>query len=162
MTRQPMTSGVSHLPALTDQERFSLELRWYEGRMLPYIDWLLDFAERNRDDILSAAGAEADARALLAETKRRITQVGSLHLVAELRDQRREIENALWYGGEHGEHDRATIQLQWCARHAEAWRRWRIQEYLFVADRCEHLVIEVLAAPVFRVEGTRACRASRL
>lgn len=136
---------MTSLPAPDDQELFSLELRWYEGRMLRYVEWLLDFAERNREEILSAAGPEPDPRALLAETKRRITQLGSVHLPGELSDQRREMENELWYQGERGVHDRAAIQLQWCTRHAAAWRRWRIHEYLFVADRCEHLIAGALA-----------------
>lgn len=137
---------MPHAFTPTPQELVSLELRWYEGRMLPYVDWLLAFTRRHRREIRRAAGRNADPAALFAETRRQIVRRGSLQLAAEMNDQRREIENELWYRGERGEHDHATIKLEWCARHAAAWRRWRIHEYLFVADRCRSLIVEVLEA----------------
>ena len=41
---------------LTEDELRVLELRWYEGRMLPFADWLFAFVDRNRDEILRLAG----------------------------------------------------------------------------------------------------------
>jgi len=129
---------------LTEAERFALELRWYEGRMLPYAEWLTAFVERHRDEILLAAGGANEPAALLTATKRLIAEFGSIHLAGELKDQKREIENELWYRGEKGECDRAGIQQDWTARHAAAWRRWRTQEYLFVADRCARQIVALL------------------
>ena len=133
---------------LTEAERFALELRWYKGHMLPYAEWLMAFVERHRDEILLGAGGADDPAALLDATRRLIAQRGSIDMVAEVKDQRREIENELWYRGEKGEHNRAGIQQDWTMRHAAAWRRWRIQEYLFIADRCASEVVALLQAPV--------------
>jgi len=141
---------------LTEAERFALELRWYEGRMLRYAEWLTAFADRHREEILMAAGAAADSAVLLAATKRLIAECGSMHLAGELKDQRREIENELWYRGERGEHDRAGIQQDWTARHAAAWRRWRIQEYLFIADRCACQVVALLQSPTISSAESKA------
>ena len=133
---------------LTEAERFALELRWYEGRMLPYADWLTAFVERYHEEIRREAAGADEAAALLAATKRLIAQRGSIHMVGELKDQKREIENELWYRGEKGKCDRAGILLEWTARHAAAWRRWRIQEYLFVTDRCANQVVALLRTSV--------------
>ena len=131
---------------LTEDELRVLELRWYEGRMLPFADWLFAFVDRNRDEILRLAGGEADPDALLATTRLLIVRRGSVHLAAELTEQMHEIENELWYRGEKGEHDRTGIKLDWTTRHAAAWRRWRIREYLFVADCCASRVVARLVA----------------
>src|SRR6267154_6384666 len=85
--------------SLTEAERFGLELRWYEGRMLLYAEWLIAFVAQHRDEIVLATAAN-DPTALLAATKCLIAQRGSIHLAGELKDQRREIENELWYRGE--------------------------------------------------------------
>jgi hypothetical protein len=131
---------------LNDAERFALELRWYQGHMLPYAEWLTAFVERHRDEILRATNGSGEPTALLVATKRLIAQCGSIHLAGELQAQKREIENELWFRGEKGEYNRAGIQLEWAARHAPAWRRWRIQEYLFVADRYSSQVVALLRA----------------
>ena len=68
-------------------------------------------------------------------------------MAGELKDQKREIENELWYRGEEGNGNRSGIQLEWTARHAAEWRRWRIKEYLFVADRCACEIAALLRAP---------------
>lgn len=129
---------------LSEPERLALELRWYEGRMLPYAEWVLAFVERHRAELLAAANGSGDPGVLLAATKALIIERGSVHMAAELKDQMREIENELWYRGEKGEYDRAGIQADWTTRYAVAWRRWRIREYLFVTDRCAGRVVRVL------------------
>jgi hypothetical protein len=47
-----------------------------------------------------------------------------------------EIHNEIWYRGQAGYYDRDGIQQEWTICHAHAWRRWRLKEYCFVADRC--------------------------
>jgi len=133
--------------ALSESEHFALELRWYEGRMLPYAEWVGDFVARHRDEILGLAGGSDDPAALLTAAKRLIQQRGSLHMAQELQDQKREIQNELWYRGEKGEFDRRGIQQAWTAQHAAAWRRWRIKEYLFVANRCAGQIVAILQSP---------------
>src|SRR5882757_2937277 len=140
------STSLWYLDSLTDAERFGLELRWYEGRMLLYVEWLISFVVEHREEIVSAVLVN-DTAALLAATKQLVAQRGSIHLAAELKDQRQEIENELWYRGEKGESCRRGISLDWTARHAAAWRRWRVQEYLFVADRCAGEVAMLLRAP---------------
>jgi hypothetical protein len=131
---------------LTEAELNALELRWYEGRMLRYAEWLGAFVQRHRAEILLAAHGSREPAALLAATKRVIAGRGSVHMAGELTDQRGEIENELWYRGERGDHDRRRIQLEWTAKHAAAWRRWRIKEYFFVTDRSGDLVVAHLLA----------------
>lgn len=127
---QPIAAGP-----LTEDEQRALELRWDEGRLLQFADWLFAFVDGHREEILLLAGTPRDPVTLLAATKQLIARQGSLHMAAEMKDQRREIENEIRSRGEKGEHDRAGIQQEWTARHAAAWRRWRIREYLFVVDR---------------------------
>jgi hypothetical protein len=137
----------THFESPDEKEMFALELRWYEGRMLPYSDWLMAFVDRHREEILRVAKAPRDPAALLAATKQLIVQRGSIHMGSELKDQKHEIQNELWYRGEKGEYDRVRIEQQWTAAHAAAWRSWRIKEYLFVADRCADRVVALLLHP---------------
>ncbi len=137
----------SDFKALTEGEQFALELRWYQERMLPYVDWLMALVERRRDEILALANGSREPAALLAATKSLIADCGTVHMAAELKDQMQEIERELWYRGEKGEHNRAGIKQEWTARHAASWRRWRVQEYLFVADRCAPRIVAVLQTP---------------
>ena len=142
----------ANFDSLDENELFALELLWYEGRMLPHSEWLMAFMDRHREEILRMAGAQRDPRALLAATKQLIVQRGSIDMGSELKDQKQEIQNELWYRGEKGEHDRVRIEQQWTAEHAAAWRRWRIKEYLFVADRC----VERIAAELLHTFESRA------
>lgn len=143
-------------PPPAEAELFALELRWYEGRMLPYAEWLDHFVQRHRTEILARAGTANTPESLVEATKQLIVDRGSMHLAGELKDQLREIENELWYRGEKGEHDRAQIQLEWTACHADAWRRWRIREYLFVADRCAGRIVARLTTPWSAPTGSHA------
>jgi hypothetical protein len=142
------------LEILSDTELFALELRWYEGRMLLYAEWLFAFVDRHRADISLLATGSREPVALVAATKRLIIQRGSLRMAAEMEDQIREIENELWYRGEKGEHDRAGIEAAWTLAHARAWRRWRICEYLFVVDRCASRIVGILESPAVDPTGS--------
>jgi hypothetical protein len=137
----------AEMEPLTDEERSALELRWYEGRMLPFSEWLLAFVDRHREEILRMAAERTDPENLLAAVNELIIRRGSMHMAKEMEDQKKEIENELWYRGEKGPCDRAGVQLEWTSRHAAAWRRWRIREYLFVVDRCAGLVVARLLEP---------------
>lgn len=132
---------------LTAEEHQALELRWYEGRMLPYMEWIHAFAEKHRAEILRIAGPGASPEQLVAAVKQLIVQRGSMHMAAELKDQMREMEKELWYSGEKDERARSEIKQRWTVRHAAAWRRWRLQEYLFVVGLCRDQLTAQLQGP---------------
>lgn len=111
---------------------------------MPYVDWIMDFVTKHRSEILALAGDDASPKILLETTKQIIADQGSIHLPAELKDQLTEIQNALWYAGEKGDHDRAQIAQDWTILHAAAWRRWRICEYHFVANRIADRIVDRL------------------
>jgi hypothetical protein len=141
------TGSPADFRALSEREQFALELRWYQEGMLPYVDWIMEFVERRRDEILESAQGAHEPDVWLAVTKRLIAERGTMHMAAEMKDQMKEIERELWLRGEKGEHDRAGIKLEWTKLHGAAWRRWRVQEYLFVADRCADRIVAVLETP---------------
>ena len=132
---------------LSADEQQALEIRWYEGRMLPYVEWIHAFAEKHRAEILRIAGPGPSPDQLVAAVKQLIAQRGSMHMAAELKDQMREMETELWDSGEKDEHARAEIKQSWTVRHAAAWRRWRIQEYLFVVGLCREQLAAQLQGP---------------
>ena len=121
----PVNRKPDAIEPLTPEEQQALEIRWYEGRMLPYVEWILEFAGKHREEILRTAGPGASADQLVAVVKDLIVQRGTMHLAAELKDQMREMEKELWYSGEQDPRARAEIKQQWTTRHAAAWRRWR-------------------------------------
>lgn len=129
---------------LPDEELLALEQRWFEGKLLERIDRLMLFVENHRNEILSHAAAHRDVGALTEAVKTLILHKGSVHMPSELRDQMREIQAELWYRGERGETDHSRIKQEWTDRHASNWRRWRIKEYLFVADHCAAEIAERL------------------
>lgn len=142
MNRKP-----DEIESLTPEEQQALEIRWYEGKMLPYVEWIHEFAEKHRAEILRLAGPGATPDQLVATVKGLIAQRGTMHLAAELKDQMREMEKELWYRGELDPRARAEIKQQWTERHAAAWRRWRIQEYLFVVGLCREELAAQLRVP---------------
>lgn len=123
-----------------DRERLALEKRWYEGRLLTHVDKLLIFTEAHRVEILSTAKGKTDPQSLLEATKAVIQSRGSVHMPSELQDQMQEMNREVWYQGEKGQQDTHRIKREWTDRHAANWRRWRISEYLFVADHCAELI----------------------
>lgn len=135
------------IESLTPEEQQALEIRWYEGKMLPYVEWIHDFAAKHRQEILRLAGPGATAEQLVVAVKELIAQRGTMHLAAELKDQMREMEKELWYRGELDSRARAEIKQQWTVRHAAAWRRWRIKEYLFVVGLCRDELAAQLQNP---------------
>jgi hypothetical protein len=131
------TDGEGDVPELLqEEERRVLELRWTQGRLQAHVERLLAFAERRRDEILAAVGSDLDPAALVRATKWLVVRQESVHAPSEMRDQVREIHDEIWIRGERGDYDRERIKHEWTSKHAAAWRRWRVKEYIFVADRC--------------------------
>lgn len=122
--------------AANDAERKTLELSWAEGRLQRHIELILAFLDRQHEDILRLTGSSPEPAELLRTTKRMIVQAGTVHPQSEMQDQIRAIHDEIWYRGEKGDYDRERITQDWTLQHAQAWRRWRIKEYLFVSDRC--------------------------
>ena len=129
----------------TAEELRVLESRWNEGALASRVDCLLFFADRHGDEIQRRVGNVSDETALIRAVQELIIESGSLHVPAEVRDEVKEISNEIWYRGERGEYDRDRIQEEWTLRHAPAWRRWRVKEYPFVAERSGPLIAARLA-----------------
>jgi hypothetical protein len=123
-----------------------LRRSWEAGDLLRYVAPVLDFVVRHRAEILVLTSGATDPAALLASTKRFIMRSRIVHFCFEMKDQQREISREIWYCGERGDYDRARIEQDWTARYAADWRRWRIKEYLFVAERCETEIVALLRA----------------
>ncbi|MEO6246262.1 MAG: hypothetical protein ABIQ12_12585 [Opitutaceae bacterium] len=144
---------TSDLLPLSDAQRSALEVRWYDGKMLRYVDLLTSFAARHRAEILRESGDARDSAALCEATQRYILHVGSVHMPSELTDQKIEMENECWYRGQEGRHDRADIMITWAHCHGRPWREWRLREYLFVVDRCAEKIVAELLPPAASAEG---------
>ena len=147
----PMNSADdSHpheLPPLDDKERAQMEVYWYEGKMLPFIDLLVGFVVGRRDEILLEARGSTDSAALREAIKRLVYRRGSVHMASENRDQKAEMEKECWYRGQRGAHDRSGVKVEWVDNYGKAWRRWRVREYLFVIDRSEDRLVAHLVVP---------------
>ncbi len=96
---------------------------------------LLEFVSRHRDEIRAIANKNRIHNANIEATKQLIQHRGSIHLPSEMADQIKEINNEIWYRGEHGDYDRAKIQEEWAMRYASMWRNFRIKEILFVVEQ---------------------------
>jgi hypothetical protein len=108
---------------------------WRQGKLASHASQLKDFAVQQRDAIRTQVGSLTVGTALLTALKLRVVELGTVHHPTEMRDQTGEIHKHLWYQGQKGEHDRHRVVQDWTTAHAGNWRRWRIEEYLFVIDR---------------------------
>lgn len=135
-----------YLPA-NDAERRTLEKSWEHGDLHAHAVRLVEFIDRHRLAILALAGADAAAAVKLQTIKRQIVSLESVCSLSEMHDQTRAIQDEIWYRGERGEYDRRNIAHEWASRHAAAWRRWRLKEYLFVVDQCAEAMISHLEIP---------------
>ena len=135
------------LPLLTEKERAQMECYWYEGKMLPFIDLLVDFVGAHRPEIFREARGSIDPAALRGAIKRIVYHLGSVHTASENRDQKTEMEKECWYRGQRGAHDRSDVMVEWVHNYGRDWRRWRVREYLFVIDRIEERLVLQLLAP---------------
>ncbi len=126
-----------------EAEEAALEREWAGEKLTRLRGPLLAFVERHRDEILRRAQGNGMA-ALLQVTLQLMRELRTIDLHAENRDQLHEIEKEVWYRGEEGNHDVKAIQADWARRYGPGWRRWRMLQYLFVADRIAPDVIRRL------------------
>ena len=96
---------------------------------------LIEFVSRHREEIKAMAGKNRIHNANIEATKQLIQHRGSIHLPSEMADQIKEINNEIWYRGEHGDYNRSKIQEEWAMRYASMWRNFRIKEILFVVEK---------------------------
>lgn len=134
---------ADYAPA-NDAELRTLQEDWADGELLTHAVRLVEFIDRHRADILALAGPGADAAVKVQTIKRQIIRLESVCTLSEMLDQRRAIHDEIWFRGERGEYDRHHIVHDWTSRHAAAWRRWRLKEYLFVVDRCAESMLSHL------------------
>lgn len=136
---------AEHLPS--EVELGVLTERWEQGQLMPRIEPLLSFAVHHREEILRRLGRKKDHASLIPVIQGMILETGSVHLASELKDQIREIRSEIWYQGEKGPHEPKRIQEAWTQNHAQAWRTWRLKEYLFVTERSAELLAARLKHP---------------
>ena len=96
---------------------------------------LIEFVTRHREEIKAMADKNQIYNANIEATKQLIQHRGSIHLPSEMADQIKEINNEIWYRGEHGDYNRSKIQEEWAMRYASMWRNFRIKEILFVVEQ---------------------------
>lgn len=130
-----MSSHVnpSELEIANEAEEEALEREWAEGKLARLREPLLAFVDRHRSELLRRAQGN-DLAALLHVTLQLIRELRTVDLRSENRDQLHEIEKEVWYRGEEGNHEVRAIQADWARRYGPGWRRWRMLQYLFVAD----------------------------
>jgi hypothetical protein len=97
---------------------------------------LLDFVARHKEEIRAIAARDmVSGDGVVDATKQLVQHRGSIHLPSEMADQIKEINNEIWYRGEHGDYNRSKIQEEWAMRYASMWRNFRIKEILYVCDQ---------------------------
>ncbi len=138
-------SNAMRYEVANDAELAALEKEWRDGTLSAMREPLLAFVARYRERILRRA-ASRDAAALLQATTNMIREARVIDLASENRDQKKEISKEVWIQGEKGNYDRTSIELDWTSRWAGDWRRWRILEYVYLAERIAPEVIRTLLA----------------
>ena len=119
-----------------NEELKIIEGLYKAGQLNSICAHLLEFVSRHRDEIKAIASRNHRAdNTIVDATKQLIQHRGSIHLPSEMADQIKEINNEIWYRGEHGDYDRAKIQEEWAMRYASMWRNFRIKEILFVVEQ---------------------------
>lgn len=126
-----------------DHELKKLETLYDAGQLTSICDHVVDFVTRHRNEILKLTQGPGDTH-LLDAIKILVRQRGSIHLPSEMADQIREINNEIWYRGEHGDFDKAKIKEEWAMKYAGAWRTWRVKEIVFVVDRMSDKILTIL------------------
>jgi len=119
-----------------DEETRIIEGLYKAGQLNNICAHLLEFVSRHREEILTMASRNHRAdKSNVEATKQLIQHRGSIHLPSEMADQIKEINNEIWYRGEHGDYNRSKIQEEWAMRYASMWRNFRIKEILYVCDQ---------------------------
>ena len=125
---------AEYAPA-NDAERTTLEAEWGRGQLDHHRDLLLQFLDRDREEIVRLAGDPGNPFAVLDAVKQLIIEAGGVNHRAEVLDQLKPINAEIWIRGERGECNRELIVHQWTWRHARNWRRWRLKEYIFLVEK---------------------------
>jgi hypothetical protein len=119
-----------------DEELKIIESLYKSGQLNGICTHLMEFVSRHREEIKAIASRNIQPNdTFLDATKQLIQHRGSIHLPSEMADQIKEINNEIWYRGEHGDYNRSKIQEEWAMRYASMWRNFRIKEILFVCDQ---------------------------
>ena len=118
-----------------DEELRIIEGLYRSGQLNGICVHVLEFVSRHRQEILSMARKTRSDSNLIEATKQLIQHRGSIHLPSEMADQIKEINNEIWYRGEHGDYDRSKIQEEWAMKYASMWRNFRIKEILYVVEQ---------------------------
>ncbi len=139
------------LPITLDERTMQEELQIIEelyksGQLNNICHHLLEFVTRHRVEIKAMARGARGSKANIEATKQLVQHRGSIHLPSEMADQIKEINNEIWYRGEHGDYDRSKIQEEWAMRYASMWRNFRVKEILYVVDQKATEIEEILKA----------------
>jgi hypothetical protein len=128
------------------EEEFKIiEGLYKSGQLNGICAHLLDFVSRHKEEIRAIAARERVAGDGAVEaTKQLVQHRGSIHLPSEMADQIKEINNEIWYRGEHGDYNRSKIQEEWAMRYASMWRNFRIKEILYVCDQKAEEIAAIL------------------
>ena len=119
-----------------EEEQKIIEGLYKAGQLNNISAHLLEFVSRHKEEIRTMAARNTRTNEGVVEaTKQLIQHRGSIHLPSEMADQIKEINNEIWYRGEHGDYNRSKIQEEWAMRYASMWRNFRIKEILFVCDQ---------------------------
>jgi hypothetical protein len=118
-----------------DEETRIIEGLYKSGQLNGIASHLLEFVSRHKQEIQSIARKTRSDQDLIEATKQLIQHRGSIHLPSEMADQIKEINNEIWYRGEHGDYNRSKIQEEWAMKYASMWRNFRIKEILFVVEQ---------------------------
>ena len=112
-----------------------IEGLYKSGQLNSICTHLLEFVTRHKQEIQSMAGKSQNEQNVIEAIKQLIQHRGSIHLPSEMADQIKEINNEIWYRGEHGDYNRSKIQEEWAMKYASMWRNFRIKEILYVVDQ---------------------------
>jgi len=137
---------ATSVESLSAEERAELERRWSKDELHHRHEQVLAFARAQSAEILQLSNGHRDPAALAAAARLLIARLRSVHQPSEMRDQVREMHNEIWYCGQRGDYDHPRIKQDWTVRHAAGWRRWRIKEYLFLAERCASEIAGIINA----------------
>ncbi len=125
-------------------ERQQLEHLWDSGRLQRHLEALERFYRERRHEFRQLLNTSTDNDELVEVAKLLVIENGIVDRLSETLDQIKEIESEIWIQGEHGNHDRERIAEEWTRRYAQAWREWRIKEYLFAVERMESRLADCL------------------
>lgn len=130
----PGMAPVDGMDGMNEETRI-IERLYKSGQLNGIATHLLEFVSRHKQEIQSIARKTRSDSDLIEATKQLIQHRGSIHLPSEMADQIKEINNEIWYRGEHGDYNRSKIQEEWAMKYASMWRNFRIKEILYVVEQ---------------------------